>query len=116
MKPNQRVASRYMESRLFGLLSNHITWQDFKRLKNQIQWMFKKGQHKVYSRLQPSGDKDIIVETQNSKIKISGFKQSGSGYSYRNIIVEIDGRIVKSTDNLDEVKHIVSDHFSKPIQ
>ena len=109
--PSQRVASRYMEARLFGLLSNQIGWQDLKRFEDQLQWMFKKGQHTVKSIVDKSGDKVILVEAQNSTLKISGFKSDGSGYAYKNLVVEIDGRVVKKTDKLDEVRKIVSRHF-----
>lgn len=109
--PSQRVASRYMEARLFGLLSNHIGWQDLKRFIDQLQWMFKKGQHTVKSIIAPTGDKTIFVEAQGSVVKISGFKSEGSGYSYKNIIVNIDGKVIR-TDKLVEVKKIVSKHFT----
>ena len=110
--PSQRVASRYMEARLFGLLSNQIGWQDLKRFTDQLQWMFKKGQHTVKSRTDKSGDKTILVEAQKSTLEISGFKSEGSGYAYKNLVVKIDGRLVKKTDKLDEVKKIVSKHFT----
>ena len=110
--PIQRVASRYMEARMFGLLSNQIGWQDLKRFIDQLQWMFKKGQHTVKSVIEGSGDKVIFVKAQNSTLKISGFKSEGSGYAYKNLVVEIDGRVVKKTDKLDEVRKIVSKHFT----
>ena len=109
--PSQRVASRYMEAKLFGLLSNQIGWQDLKRFTDKLQWMFKKGQHTVTSRVERSGDKVILVEAQGSMVKISGFKSKGSEYAYKNLVVEIDGRVVKKTDKLDEVRNIVSKHF-----
>lgn len=109
--PSQRVASRYMEARMFGLLSNQIGWQDLKRFIDQLQWMFKKGQHTVKSKVDRSGDKVIFVEAQNSVVKVSGFKSEGSGYAYKKLVVEIDGRLAKKTDNLNEVKSIVSNHF-----
>ena len=106
-----RVASRHMEAKLFGLLSNHIGWQKLKRFQDQLQWMFKEGQHTVQSRLDRSGEKSILVEAQGSLILISGFKSEGSGFSYRSLVVEIDGRVVKKTERLDEVKKIVSKHL-----
>lgn len=108
----ERVASRYMEAKLFGLLTSHIGWQDLKRFEDQLQWMFKKGQHEVTSRIGRSGDKSIFIEFKGSTIKISGFKQDDTGYKYRNVVVEIDGRVVKKTENLDDIKRIVHNHFS----
>jgi len=108
----QRVASRHLESRLFGLFPNYIGWQDLKRFQDQLQWMFKQGQHTVKSRLDRSGEKSIFVETEGSVVKISGFKKQDSGFSYRSLSVEVDGRLVKKTDDLSEVKKIVSKHLS----
>ena len=107
----QRVASRHIEARLFGLLPNHIGWQKLKRFQDQIEWMFKGEQHTVRSRIEQSGEKYILVEALGSVVRVSGFKQQGSGFSYRSLSVEIDGRLVKKTDDLSEVKKIVSKHF-----
>ena len=73
--------------------------------------MFKKGQHKVTSVLDRKGEKVIKIESQRSTGEISGFKESGSGYDYKKITVKIDGRVVKKTESLDEVRHILADHF-----
>tara|TARA_B000000557_G_C20770919_1_gene441778 strand:+ start:84 stop:509 length:426 start_codon:yes stop_codon:yes gene_type:complete len=104
---SQRVAQRYMEAKLFGLLSNHIGWQDLKRFEDQLQWMFKKGQHKVNGVLDRKGQKVIKVEAPNTKISISGFTSKGSGFDYKNLVVEVNGRVVKKTDDLKEVNKIV---------
>jgi len=104
---SKRVASRYMEAKLFGLLSNHIGWQDLSRFEKQLQWMFKKGQHKVTSVLDRKGEKVIKVEASKTKISISGFTSSGSGYDYKNLIVEVNGRVIKKTDDLKEVNKVV---------
>jgi len=103
----ERVASRYMEARLFGLLSNHIGWQDLRRFEKQLQWMFKKGQHKVTSDLNRKGDNVIKIEAQDTKISISGFTSSGSGYDYKKLAVEVNGRLVKKTDDLKEATKVV---------
>jgi len=108
----QRVATRHIESKMFGLLPNHIGWQQLKRFEDQFQWMFKKGQHEVTSRIESSNEKSIFIEAKGSTVKISGFKQSDTGYTYRRVAVEIDGRVVKKTENLDEIKRIVHRHFS----
>ena len=113
MNPHQRVAQRYIEARMFGLLSNHIGWQDLKRFKDQIQWMFKKGQHKVTSKVDRSGDKSISIEAQGSIATIKGFKSEGSGYSYRTLILEIDGSITKKTVDLQVVQMAVYKHFKE---
>lgn len=111
-KASQRVASRYMEARLFGLLSNHIEWQDLSRFEDQLRWMFKKGQHKVTGVLDRKGERVINVEAPNTKISISGFKSSGSGYDYKNLIVEVNGRVVKKTDDLEVVRKLVDKTLS----
>jgi hypothetical protein len=111
-KASQRVASRYMEARLFGLLSNHIGWQDLSRFEDQLRWMFKKGQHKVTGVLDRKGERVINVEAPNTKISISGFKSSGSGYDYKTLAVEINGRVVKKTDDLEVVRKLVDKTLS----
>lgn len=103
----QRVASRYMEAKLFGLLSNHIGWQDLSRFEKQLQWMFKKGQHKVTGVLDRKGEKVIKVDAPNTKISISGFHSKGSGYDYKKLVVEVNGRVVKKTDDLKVVLEVV---------
>ena len=75
--------------------------------------MFKKGQHTVKSRLERSGEKYIFVEAQGSVVTISGFRQEGSGYSYKDLTVDIDGRIVKKTEDLREISHLVLKHFTR---
>ena len=104
---SQSVASRYMEAKLFGLLSNHIGWQDLKRFEDQLQWMFKKGQHNVNGVLNRKGEKVIKIEAPDTKISISGFTQKGSGYDYKTLVVEINGRVAKKTDDLEVVRKVV---------
>ena len=109
---SQTVAQRHMEARLFGLLSNHIGWQDLSRFEKQLQWMFKKGQHKVTGVLDRKGERTIKIEAPNTKISISGFKSSGSGYDYKNLIVEVNGREAKKTDDLEVVRKFVDKTLS----
>ena len=104
---SQSVAKRYMEAKMFGLLSNHIGWKDLKRFEDQLQWMFKKGQHKVNGVLNRKGEKVIKIETSDTQIYISGFTQKGSGYDYKNLVVEINDRVVKKTEDLKEIRKIV---------
>jgi len=107
----ERVASRYMEARLFGLLSNHIGWQDLKRFQKQLQWMFKKGQHQVSSSVDRLGNKTIRVEALGSCVEVKGFKGEGSGFSYKRLSIEVGGRLVKRTEDLDEVQDFILSHF-----
>ena len=109
---SQTVAQRHMEARLFGLLSNHIGWQDLSRFEKQLKWMFKKGQHKVTGVLDRKGERTIKIEAPNTKISISGFKSSGSGYDYKNLIVEVNGREAKKTDDLEVVRKFVDKTLS----
>ncbi len=92
---SKRIAKRYLKAKMFGLLSNNIGWQDLKRFEDQLQWMFKKGQHKVNGVLRKDGQKIIKIEALKTNISIHGFTQKGSGYNYKKLIVEINGRIVK---------------------
>lgn len=109
---SQRVAQRHMRARFFGLLPNHIGWQDLSRYEKQLQWMFREGQHKVKGSYDSEGKKKIHVEAQGTNIVISGFKSSGSGYNYRTLVVEINGQVVKKTDDLKEVRKIVYETLS----
>jgi hypothetical protein len=74
--------------------------------------MFKKGQHKVTGVLDQKGEKIIKIEAPNTKITISGFKSSGSGYDYKTLVVEINGRVVKKTDDLEVVRKLVDKTLS----
>lgn len=112
MKPNQRVASRYLEARFFGLLSNHIYMKDLRRFEKELRSMFRGGQHKVIGSLDRKGDKVIYVEALGTKIAIRGFTKSGSGYAYKKLSVEINGRLVEKTDDLEVVRDIVRETLS----
>mgnify|MGYP001360397229 CR=1 FL=1 len=104
---SQRVARHYMEAKLFGLMSNHIGWQDLKRFQDQLQWMFKPDQHKVSGVLNRNGQKIIKIEAPSTNISISGFTKKDSGYNYRNLTVEVNGRVFKKTDDLEVVRRVV---------
>ena len=108
---SQRVAFLHMKkAKLFGLISNHIGMQDLKRYKNQLRWMFKKDQHTVSSKYQGS-DLIITVSSEDSVARILGLRKGKSGVEYNNLSLEIDGRVIKKTEDMDEIKRIIFVHF-----
>jgi hypothetical protein len=116
-KSVQRVASRHMEARLFGLLSTPVSNQELRRAVKRSQWAFPKGEYKVMSIMDQDRKKVIRTTTTDGFIsEITGIEMDKKGnISYRVLNVSNPhGRDIE-VDSLDEatdtVYRLLKDHL-----
>ena len=108
-KSVQRVASKYMEARLFGILSTPVSNQEIRRAVKRLQWAFPKGEYKVMSIMGQDRKKVIRTTTPDGFLsEITGIEMDKKGnLSYRVLTVSNPhGRDIK-VDSLDEATDTV---------
>ena len=109
----QKISKKYIESRFFGLMKDTIGNQQLSRVVKRLEWMFKKGQHTVRSYVDRSNTyKHIEVNALGSSAKIEGvLVNPKGGFSYANLVVDIDGSKTKISD-FDQAVELIYQHFS----
>ena len=106
-KMASRVAYRYMkQAKLFGLIANTISERDLKAYTKELESLHPSVL--VYSK----GSKVFIeVGEGRSRAIIEGIETQGRDFYYYKVSLKIDRKVVKKTENLQEVKALIKKHF-----
>lgn len=107
-----KISSMQNEAKLFGLISDRVDSQKVRSISKRLSAMFRKGQHTVKSYLDRTNTiKHIEVSALDSTASIVGLLvDPNGGYTYKTLMVNIDGRSVKVSD-LDEAVKVIYNHF-----
>lgn len=105
--PSQRVASRYMkQAKLFGLIANTISERDLKEYTESL--------HPSGALVYSKGSKVFIeVGEGRDRAKIEGIETQGRDFYYYKVSLTIGRKLVKKTEDLQEVKALIQKHFQR---